>query len=102
MRVRVRPGQRVEKGEPLVDVSSAEVVRAAGALAAADLRLAAHDERRQRLAPLVDQGLARAQELSELDASANGVAIQSLKLEHEGWERDVSVVEPTEPTLSDA
>jgi phage tail-like protein len=42
------------------------------------------------------------QELSELDASANGVAIQSLKLEHEGWERDVSVVEPTEPTLSDA
>jgi phage tail-like protein len=42
------------------------------------------------------------QALPELDASANAVAIQSLKLEHEGWERDVSVVEPTEPTLSDA
>ncbi|MGK4004464.1 phage tail protein [Sorangium sp. So ce1036] len=41
------------------------------------------------------------QALPELDASANAVAIQSLKLEHEGWERDVSVVEPTEPTLSD-
>ncbi|AUX23325.1 phage tail protein [Sorangium cellulosum] len=41
------------------------------------------------------------QALPELDASANAVAIQSLKLEHEGWERDVSVVEPTEPTLAD-
>ncbi|WP_437769871.1 phage tail protein [Sorangium sp. KYC3313] len=41
------------------------------------------------------------QALPELDASANAIAIQSLKLEHEGWERDVSVVEPTEPTLSD-
>lgn len=41
------------------------------------------------------------QALPELDASANAVAIQSLKLEHEGWERDVSVVEPAEPTLSD-
>ncbi|MEZ4295082.1 MAG: phage tail protein [Polyangiaceae bacterium] len=42
------------------------------------------------------------QALPELDASANAVAIQSIKLENEGWERDVSVVEPTEPTLSDA
>lgn len=42
------------------------------------------------------------QALPELDASANAVAIQSLKLEHEGWERDTSVVEPAEPALSDA
>jgi len=36
------------------------------------------------------------QALPELDASANAVAIQSIKLENEGWERDTSVTEPTE------
>lgn len=40
------------------------------------------------------------QALPELDANANAVAIQTLKLENEGWERDLSVSEPTEPTLS--
>ena len=39
------------------------------------------------------------QALPELDANANAVAIQSLKLENEGWERDYSVTEPTEPTF---
>jgi len=28
------------------------------------------------------------------------VLIQSIKLENEGWERDISVVEPSEPTLA--
>ncbi len=37
------------------------------------------------------------QALPELDANANAVAIQMLKLENEGWLRDVSVVEPSEP-----
>jgi len=32
----------------------------------------------------------------ELDANANAVAIQTLKLECEGWERDESVTEPIE------
>jgi phage tail-like protein len=36
----------------------------------------------------------------DLDANANAVAIQHLKLENEGWERDVQVVEPAEPALS--
>lgn len=40
------------------------------------------------------------QALPELDANANAVAIQTLKLENEGWERDLEVVEPAEPTLS--
>lgn len=39
------------------------------------------------------------QALPELDANGNAVAIQSLKLENEGWERDYSVVEPTEPSF---
>jgi len=37
--------------------------------------------------------------MPELDASANAVAIQSIKLENEGWERDTSVTEPTEPNF---
>jgi phage tail-like protein len=41
------------------------------------------------------------QALPELDASANAVAIQTLKLENEGWERDVDVTEPTEPTFTE-
>ena len=35
--------------------------------------------------------------MPELDASANAVAIQSMTLQHEGWERDYDVTEPTEP-----
>jgi phage tail-like protein len=40
------------------------------------------------------------QALPDLDANANAVAIQHLKLENEGWERDPSVVEPAEPALA--
>lgn len=36
------------------------------------------------------------QALPDLDASANAVAIQTLKLENEGWERDLAVTEPSE------
>jgi len=36
------------------------------------------------------------QALPELDASANAVMIQTIKLENEGWERDRAVTEPTE------
>jgi phage tail-like protein len=36
---------------------------------------------------------------AELDANANAVLIQSIKLENEGWERDVDVSEPAEPTF---
>jgi phage tail-like protein len=40
------------------------------------------------------------QALPDLDANANAVAIQHLKLENEGWERDADVKEPTEPVLA--
>jgi len=36
------------------------------------------------------------QALPDLDANANAVAIQHIKLENEGWARDPDVVEPTE------
>ena len=37
----------------------------------------------------------------DLDANANAVAIQHIKLENHGWVRDRSVVEPREPTFSE-
>lgn len=40
------------------------------------------------------------QALPDMDANANAVAIQTLKLENEGWERDPSVTEPAEPSFN--
>ena len=34
--------------------------------------------------------------LPDLDANANAVAIEMLKLENEGWDRDLAITEPTE------
>jgi phage tail-like protein len=36
---------------------------------------------------------------ADLDANANATLIQSLKIEHEGWERDFDVIEPGEPSF---
>ena len=41
------------------------------------------------------------QALPDLDANANAVAIQHIKLEHEGWERDYEVSEPAEPSFTE-
>jgi phage tail-like protein len=40
------------------------------------------------------------QALPELDGSGNAIAIQTLTLENEGWERDVSVTESTETSFT--
>jgi phage tail-like protein len=40
------------------------------------------------------------QAFPDLDANANAVAIQHIKLENEGWQRDATVIEPKEPTLN--
>ena len=37
---------------------------------------------------------------ADLDANANAVLIQHIKLENEGWERDVDVKEPAEPSFT--
>ena len=44
--------------------------------------------------------VSRYQALPELDANANAVAIQTLELQNEGWERDYAVTEPTEPSFT--
>ena len=40
------------------------------------------------------------QALPDLDANSNAVAIEMMKLENEGWLRDVSVTEPSEPSFN--
>jgi phage tail-like protein len=40
------------------------------------------------------------QAVPDFDANANAVAIQHIKLENEGWERDQDVTEPTEPSFN--
>jgi phage tail-like protein len=41
------------------------------------------------------------QALPDLDANANAVALEHLKLENEGWERDYEVGEPSEPSFTE-
>ena len=38
--------------------------------------------------------------MPELDSNANAVAIRSITVENEGWERDISVQEPTKPSFT--
>lgn len=40
------------------------------------------------------------QAVPDFDANGEGVAIQTIKLENEGWERDVDVNEPAEPNFT--
>jgi phage tail-like protein len=39
--------------------------------------------------------------LPEMDANANAIAIETLVLENQGWERDYDVTEPEEPTFTE-
>jgi phage tail-like protein len=39
------------------------------------------------------------QALPDLDANANAIALEHIKLENEGWDRDPEVTEPEEPSL---
>ena len=41
------------------------------------------------------------QAVPDLDANANAIAIQHIKLENEGWERDYDVTEPSEPSFNE-
>lgn len=41
------------------------------------------------------------QAMPDLDANANAIAIETLKLENEGWERDYDVTEPSEPSFTE-
>jgi phage tail-like protein len=38
---------------------------------------------------------------ADLDSNANAVLIQNIKIENEGWERDLDVTEPKEPSFTE-
>ena len=78
LHVRVHPGQTVQAGDALVDLVMPELIQAAGALRSSELRLVSWNERRARLVPLLEKGLARAAELNEIDS-----AIASVRAERE-------------------
>ena len=40
------------------------------------------------------------QALPDMDSNANAIAIQHIKLENEGWERDIETTEPSEPQFT--
>jgi phage tail-like protein len=41
------------------------------------------------------------QALPDLDASANAIAIETITIQNEGWERDYEVTEPSEPSFTE-
>jgi phage tail-like protein len=41
------------------------------------------------------------QATADLDANANAVLIQTIKLENEGWEHDYDISEPAEPRFTE-
>ena len=41
------------------------------------------------------------QALPDLDANGEGIALETVKLENEGWERDFAVTEPSEPSFTE-
>jgi phage tail-like protein len=65
-----------------------------------DMRIDVHDEvgRLTTAYKVLHAWVSESQALPELDANANAVAIQHLKLEHEGFEREDGVPEPDEPS----
>lgn len=68
VKVRVRHGQQVTEGEPLIDVLMPEAVQAAGALSAAAIKVDAWEKRQAQLLALKAEGLARATELAEVES----------------------------------
>ncbi len=66
-RVLVRPGERVRKGQPLVEVVMPDVVQAAGAYASATTRVEAYARRKAQLDALKSEGLVRLSDLLEAE-----------------------------------
>ena len=67
LKVLVRPGQMVKKGQPLVEVVMPEVSTAAGAYAAASTRVDAYGRRKAQLEALKADGLVRLADVLEAE-----------------------------------
>lgn len=68
-RVHVAAGRVVRQGMPVVDVVMPELLHAAGEASAATLLLAAFEKRRAQLAKLEREGLARLQDVVEVESN---------------------------------
>jgi multidrug efflux pump subunit AcrA (membrane-fusion protein) len=66
-RILVRPGDRVRRGQPLLDVVMPEVVTAAGQFGAAQTRVEAYGRRKAQLEALKGEGLVKLTEILEVD-----------------------------------
>lgn len=69
LRVRVRPGDRVEAKAPLVELALPELLHAAAAFVGAQAKLDVAQRRQAHVAALGKEGLARASEALEADAA---------------------------------
>jgi membrane fusion protein, heavy metal efflux system len=67
VKVLVRPGERVRKGQPLVEVAMPEVSTAAGAYASASTRVDAYGRRKAQLDALKGEGLVRLSDVLEAE-----------------------------------
>ncbi|HET8722681.1 MAG TPA: efflux RND transporter periplasmic adaptor subunit [Anaeromyxobacteraceae bacterium] len=67
VKVLVRPGTKVTRGQPLVEVVMPEVSTAAGAYYAASTRVAAYEKRKAQLEGLKKDGLVRLADVLEAD-----------------------------------
>lgn len=67
VRVRVKPGERVRRGDPVADVVMPEVVQAAGTFASAATRVAAYDRRAAQLEALKKDGMVKLTELLDVE-----------------------------------
>lgn len=67
-RLHVAPGRTVERDAPVADVVMPEVLHAAGEVAAARLLLSAFEKRSLQLAALRKEGLARLEDIVEIEA----------------------------------
>lgn len=68
-RIRVRAGDAVQRGDVLLEVVMPQAVQAAGAYAAAGVRVEAYRKRRAQLLALQPEGLVRVSDLSEAEVA---------------------------------
>ncbi len=66
VRVRVKPGEKIRRGDPVADVVMPELVQAAGAYAAAATRVAAYERRAAQMDALKADGMVRLSELLDV------------------------------------
>lgn len=81
--------QKLDKGAPSTSLKN---------LRKKSIRIELHNEAGQAVHRYIvhDCWVSEYQALPDLDAGGNAVALEHIKVEHHGWEHDLSLTEPTE------